>query len=300
MKNMKKNISKQLIVLLAILASTSFLVAQAKEKEVATDDYLGSFQATNIEMVDALEVVPAGLAICDHNHDGLRNLTDVSIFATCKDTFDANNDGDHDLSDVALYTSNNQDNDFCYNMFSCTPAPVETNQANPNSVGSDTTGLAICDHNNDGLRNLSDVSLLAICKNTFDADNDGDHDLVDVTLYTSNYQDNEWCRINLSECTPQPSGLNLPPAATLLQEEKVSDVISNQPQVLGVKENNCKVDQDVLGQTEWADGSLIRACDMKVYRIENQSKQHIKNFTELLKYIGQRIYNVGDDIVALF
>jgi len=72
------------------------------------------------------------------------------------------------------------------------------------------------------------------------------------------------------------------------------------PMVLGEKISNCKIDSAVAGQTEWADGSLIRGCDNKVYRIENQVKRHIVSLKDLFKYIGQRINNVSDDIVALF
>ncbi len=224
------------------------------------------------------------LAICDHNNDGARNLTDVAIFAGCKDTFDADNNGVHNLSDISLYTSMNQDNHFCDYDFKCEPDPIvvpsvpTVSEPSFSSNGSSNGAyLAICDHNNDGYRNLSDVALFAGCQDTFDANNDGIHDLSDISLYTSMNQDNDFC-YNDFVCSPTTT-----------------------PQVLGVKEASCEnVDQDIIGKTEWADGSLIRACDMKIYHIENQKKNHVKNFQELLKYIGQRIYNVADEVVALF
>jgi hypothetical protein len=85
-------------------------------------------------------------------------------------------------------------------------------------------------------------------------------------------------------------------AGNLIVTPKVEIV----PEVLGEKLSNCKIDQDVVGQTKWADGTLIRGCDNKVYRIENQVKRHISSLKDLFKYIGQRIYNVTDEIVALF
>lgn len=232
-----------------------------------------------VENITVVEVPQ--LAICDHNRDGLRNLTDVAIFAGCKDTFDANGDGVHNISDIPVYTSNNQNNDFCYNDFKCTPdrieVPVEPIIEEPIvSRGSSNSGLAICDHNNDGYRNLTDVSMFASCQDTFDANNDGVHNLSDVALYTSMNQNNDFC-YNDFVCSPTTT-----------------------PQVLGIKEVNCKIDKDVAGQTQWADGSLIRGCDMKVYRIENQEKHYIKNLQELFRYIGQRIYNVADEVVNLF
>jgi len=84
-----------------------------------------------------------------------------------------------------------------------------------------------------------------------------------------------------------------------IKEEPAPEVLGVQ-EVLGLKKSLCKLDEDVLGQTQWVEGSLIRGCDMKIYRIEDQEKHYIKNFEELLKYIGQRIYNVSDDITSLF
>ncbi len=233
----------------------------------------------------AKPVVVEQLAICDHNNDGFRNLSDISEFASCKDTFDANSDGIHDVSDVSVYSTMNQNDDFCNKTFVCvassTPVvvePIQEVRSNGGS-GSKSAGLAICDHNNDGFRNLSDVSEFASCKDTFDANGDGIHDLSDISLYTSMNQDNIFCR-DTFKCNPEPKNVS--------------------PKVLGEKLSNCKIDSDVAGQTEWADGTLIRTCDMKVYRIENQSKRHIVSLKDLFKYIGQRIYNVTEDVVALF
>jgi len=137
-----------------------------------------------------------GSVVCDINNDGVRNLSDVALYAGCADTYDVNNDGIHNLSDNTLYSSNYQDNNWCRINFRC--AATVSN----NSVASTTdTGLAVCDINNDGVRNLSDVALYAGCADTYDVNNDGIHNLSDNTLYSSNYQDNNWCRINF-RCAP--------------------------------------------------------------------------------------------------
>ena len=104
------------------------------------------------------------LAVCDINNDGARNLSDVSLFAGCVDTFDVNGDGVHDLTDISLYASNNQSNSWCQTNFNCTAA-VMTNSSYTSSTN--PSGLAVCDINNDGVRNLSDVSLYSACVGTF-------------------------------------------------------------------------------------------------------------------------------------
>ena len=72
---------------------------------------------------------------------------------------------------------------------------------------------------------------------------------------------------------------------------------------MGEKEEVCTYstpDEDVLGKTDWEDGTLLRGCGPEVYRIENQEKRHVTSFSELLNYIGERIYNVTNDILDLF
>ena len=86
---------------------------------------------------------------------------------------------------------------------------AETNEENNSLtkvvvIGSDSaSSYAVCDHNNDGLYNLSDIALFAGCQKTFDADDDGDHDLTDVVLYASNHDDQTWCEQYLPECAPE-------------------------------------------------------------------------------------------------
>ncbi|RJQ35736.1 hypothetical protein C4566_00045 [Candidatus Parcubacteria bacterium] len=347
------------------------------------------------------------LAICDHNGDKSRNLSDVSYFASCAETFDANDDGVHDLSDLSSYTSNNQDSTWCRDSFICDPNdPGKTLQAE--EISSSVQELAICDHNGDKSRNLSDVSYFASCAETFDANGDGAHDLTDVSLYSENNQDNNWCSTTfvcdpsdpaktpqsaggsgsgtILATPPEVSGVNaqvscnqvditwstskdsltwivyglvdeagneyksetykssgvfstyslnhnfslsdlaagtsynyviktMSPAGKGLSSEKFTFTTLTAEEcglVLGEKivaeetEENTEVcsylqpDQDVLGQTEWADGTLLRGCGPEVYIIENQTKRHINSLSELFNYIGQRIYNVTNDILDLF
>ncbi|MFA6253288.1 MAG: hypothetical protein WCV69_03650 [Patescibacteria group bacterium] len=63
-------------------------------------------------------------------------------------------------------------------------------------AGTADSGPVVCDINNDGARNLSDVALYAGCADTFDVNNDGVHNLIDNALYSSNYQSNSWCQTN--------------------------------------------------------------------------------------------------------
>lgn len=56
----------------------------------------------------------------------------------------------------------------------------------------------------------------------------------------------------------------------------------------------------VLGVEYYADGSLIRGSDMKVYLIEKQIKRHIANIKALEKFTGQEIFNVSDEITAFY
>lgn len=55
-----------------------------------------------------------------------------------------------------------------------------------------------------------------------------------------------------------------------------------------------------LGIEYYADGSLIRGSDMKVYLIEKQVKRHIANIKALEKFTGQEIFNVSDEITDFY
>lgn len=127
------------------------------------------------------------LSVCDFNSDSVRDLSDVAFFAECQDTFDANGDGEHNLVDLGLYAQNNLDDNWCLaNMSECYSEEEDI--------------LSVCDFNNDGVRDVADVSLFAMCQDTFDANGDLVHNLNDVVLYAQNNLDDEWCLENMLEC----------------------------------------------------------------------------------------------------
>ena len=54
----------------------------------------------------------------------------------------------------------------------------------------------------------------------------------------------------------------------------------------------------VLGRTEFADGTLIRGTDHKIYVIIGGAKKHIRTLWELARYYrGQEILNVAQEVV---
>ncbi len=53
----------------------------------------------------------------------------------------------------------------------------------------------------------------------------------------------------------------------------------------------------VLGEKIYADGSLLRGTDKKIYVLSNGKLQHINNLIELRKYAGKKINNVTDDVI---
>lgn len=74
------------------------------------------------------DVSDPGLTVCDINGDGVRNLSDVSLFAGCSTTFDVNNDGVHNLTDVTLYSSNYSNVSWCQTNFRCAPTITDYSQ----------------------------------------------------------------------------------------------------------------------------------------------------------------------------
>ncbi|MDD4901490.1 MAG: hypothetical protein PHS62_05355 [Patescibacteria group bacterium] len=56
----------------------------------------------------------------------------------------------------------------------------------------------------------------------------------------------------------------------------------------------------VAGVKYYADGSLLRGTDWKIYLIINGQKKLIKNWTELQEYRGKTIFNVNNDVIAQY
>lgn len=90
------------------------------------------------------------LNVCDHNYDGERDLSDIGMFTSCKNTFDVNGDGLHNLVDVGLYAQNNQDNAWCYSHFICEPVYCENTYTvilNPGATNFEGYGLEVPEYN---------------------------------------------------------------------------------------------------------------------------------------------------------
>ncbi|MDD5294474.1 MAG: IPT/TIG domain-containing protein [Patescibacteria group bacterium] len=56
----------------------------------------------------------------------------------------------------------------------------------------------------------------------------------------------------------------------------------------------------VLGEKIYADGTLVRGKDKKIFVIENGQKKYIANLKELAKYAGQKIYDVENTILIQY
>jgi len=70
------------------------------------------------------ETEPPGVAICDHNGNGIRNLEDANRFNLCYQNFDVNGDGIWNLTDTIIYENRYLDNDWCYTSFVCDPTNI--------------------------------------------------------------------------------------------------------------------------------------------------------------------------------
>jgi hypothetical protein len=54
---------------------------------------------------------------------------------------------------------------------------------------------------------------------------------------------------------------------------------------------------EVLGEKTYADGTLLRGSDKKIYVLRNGKLIHIRNLVELSKYQGQKIHDVSDSVI---
>ncbi|MFA6410499.1 MAG: hypothetical protein WCW26_02915 [Candidatus Buchananbacteria bacterium] len=59
--------------------------------------------------------------------------------------------------------------------------------------------------------------------------------------------------------------------------------------------------QQVLGAKQYADGTLLRTADGKIYILENQKANQISSVAELnSKYAGQKIYNIANEVLVQY
>ncbi|MFH0873712.1 MAG: MBG domain-containing protein [Candidatus Komeilibacteria bacterium] len=56
----------------------------------------------------------------------------------------------------------------------------------------------------------------------------------------------------------------------------------------------------VLGVTIYADGSLLRGSDKKIFIMENQKLRHVRTLKELAEYRGQEINDVSNEVLAQY
>ncbi|MBU1203041.1 hypothetical protein KKH39_03330 [Patescibacteria group bacterium] len=267
-------------------------------------------------------VVSDPLTICDHNGDGVTSLSDVGMFAQCKDTFDADGNGIHELADIALYATNYSDTYWCQNTFVCNPDnSTSQNDNTPQSVGSGA-GIPAPD--------ASLIEAKVSCDNvdiSWDTSKDSLTWLVygESSNYGQEYKSEDYTSNHLVSLTelPYDTTYNYMVKTIAVSGNQKDDYdytfttpsaeqcglvlgekIENEEPVVGDEETQtCEYmtpDQDVLGQTQWADGTLLRGCGPEIYIVEDQQKRHIKSLEELFNYIGQRIHNVTNDILALF
>ena len=260
------------------------------------------------------EPVVDTLNVCDHNKDGKRNVSDVGMFAQCKDTFDVNGDNIHDVSDLGLYTTNSQNDKWCESNFVCNPAPVASKATFGAGISapdpSNIEASVSCDQVDISWDTSKDsLTWLVYGEDTsygdeYKSDNYASQHLVTLsdlpydTTYnymvkTQAVSGDSKDDYNYSFTTPSAEQCGQVLGEKIVNEE---ELVVEEPEVC----TYMTPDQDVLGQTEWADGTLLRGCGPEVYRIENQQKRHIKDLAELLQYIGQRIYNVTNDVLNLF
>jgi len=61
---------------------------------------------------------------------------------------------------------------------------------------------------------------------------------------------------------------------------------------------NEEPEKEVLGEKTYADGTLLRGSDKKVYLVINGKLKHLASLKELSKYAGKEIKKVSDEIIS--
>jgi len=82
-----------------------------------------------------------------------------------------------------------------------------------------------------------------------------------------------------------------------IEQQSKPEPVNNLPTGVGL----FKTISQVAGTKTFADGSLIRGTDFKIYVLINGRKHHILNLEELAdKYFSQEIFNVPDSVIAQY
>ncbi len=69
-------------------------------------------------------------------------------------------------------------------------------------------------------------------------------------------------------------------------------------EILSVEDDEINSYDRVLGERKYADGTLLRGSDVKIYVIIGNKKKHVLNLEELMKYVGREIFNVVDGVIS--
>ncbi|MFA5126418.1 MAG: dockerin type I domain-containing protein [Patescibacteria group bacterium] len=252
-------------------------------------------------------------AAFDLDADGAINLSDVVIATAAQPSADVNGDGVVNLTDVVLAAQchfevpqleqpqiqNPPRNNPEINNVAIIPPTEEQCHA----LIADMEMVQSADHslpgdlNGDHAVNLTDTVLLAeLDRGGQNGVTDKVINLTDVVLLA------QFCHdfipaenpVALTETTPANPG-----NSSGSSDSYIVPTPTLQPQVLSeqVNASNCKVDKDVANKTKFANGTLLRACNAKIYLIKDGQKLYIENLATLKKYAGKRIYNVSQDVL---
>ncbi|MCK4540387.1 hypothetical protein KAU09_04500 [Candidatus Parcubacteria bacterium] len=123
----------------------------------------------------------------------------------------------------------------------------------------------------------------------------------DLDVYFIN-NDNEWESVSASVLgnTATFSVSHLTTFSVISYDGSGNIAIVKAPKKNVKAENSNKPGVTVLGISHYADGSLIRGENKKIYVIVDGVKQHIKNMKELMQYAGQPIFEVDDEVLGQY
>ena len=125
-----------------------------------------------------------------------------------------------------------------------------------------------------------------------------DLDLLDIFQYPNNSLLRDACRPDMSVYLIKDQKKWHIPSWKYLHDNHFGERIYNV--LSAVVDSYENWTGEVLGIKDYADGTLLRGSDHKVYILEDGQKRHIKSLEELVKYFGQEIVDVSDEILARY
>ena len=265
---------------------------QGVHANIKNGTYDAAFDLDADDAINLSDVVIATAAqpSADVNGDGVVNLTDVVLAAQChfevpqleQPQIQNPPRNNPEINNVAIIPPTEEQ---CHALI----ADMEMVQSADHSLPGDLNG--------DHAVNLTDTVLLAeLDRGGQNGVTDKVINLTDVVLLA------QFCHdfipaenpVALTETTPANPG-----NSSGSSDSYIVPTPTLQPQVLSeqVNASNCKVDKDVANKTKFANGTLLRACNAKIYLIKDGQKLYIENLATLKKYAGKRIYNVSQDVL---